>query len=86
MIEISEVPPAVPEQTDPENTPVAPVDPPELIQVLSCNGQSCHVVQRADGWHVIVKILDTGETFDDGTWILDAEQYANWKRVLSQFQ
>ena len=59
----------------------AMVDTPvseNMSGTLSCSGQSCHVVQRSDGWHVISTILETGETFDDGSWILNASQYASW--------
>ena len=67
----------------------AMVDTPvseNMSGTLSCSGQSCHVVQRSDGWHVISTILETGETFDDGTWVLNSTQYANWLRNFEKRQ
>lgn len=57
------------------------IEPTSLPTKMSCGGQTCHVESRADGYHVITE-SESGEIFDDGSWILDEAGYQGWLNLL----
>ena len=57
-------------------------DTPTLPTKVSCGGETCHVVQREDGYHVITEY--EGFMQDDGSWVLDAAGYQRWLAFLHQ--
>ena len=81
-----EVEEVVEEEVEVEEPDPPPSPKPKPIQKLTCSNQSCHVVKRDNGWHVITTFLDTGEVFDEGDWVLNETQYSNWIANLNTWQ